>query len=60
VNWKDNFKEGKELVLATASNVGTPNANKVISLGFFEDRLLIADCYMKNTLKNLRDNGMSV
>ena len=57
MNWKDSFSKGKELVLATSSNFGMPNANKVISLGFIDDKILIADCYMKNTLKNLKENG---
>ena len=41
--WKDLFKKGQELVLATSSNDGFPNANIVISLGFIDDRLLVAD-----------------
>ncbi len=54
--WEDNFKEGKELVLATCSTSGKPNANIVISLGFIENRLLVADCQMETTLKNLKEN----
>jgi uncharacterized pyridoxamine 5'-phosphate oxidase family protein len=56
INWKNNFKEGKQLVLATASLVGNPNANVVISLGFIEDKLLVADCMMETTIKNLKAN----
>lgn len=56
MNWKNNFKEGKEIVLATASNKGIPNANIVISLGFVDDQLLVANCQMNNTIKNLREN----
>ena len=55
--WKDNFKEGNELVLATCSK-DEPNANVVISLGFIDDKLLIADSQMNQTLKNLKGNGM--
>lgn len=54
MNWKENFKEGKELVLATCSNSGKPNANIVISLGFVDGKILIADCQMKTTIENLR------
>lgn len=56
MDWKENFKEGKELVLATCSNKGEPNANIVISLGFSGDELLIADCSMATTIKNLKEN----
>ncbi len=55
--WKENFKEGKELVLATCSNSGKPNANIVVSLGFVDDKLLIADCQMTTTVKNLKKNA---
>jgi len=54
MNWKEFFKEGKELVLATCSKDGKPNANIVISLGFVDGKLLIADCQMETTIKNLR------
>jgi len=56
MDWKENFKEGKELVLATCSNSRSPNANIVISLGFIDDKLLIADCQMEITIKNLKEN----
>ena len=55
-NWKNNFKKGKKIVLATSSLNGNPNANVVISLGFMEDKLLIADCQMVTTIKNLKEN----
>jgi hypothetical protein len=55
-SWKDSFKEGKELVLATVSKSGQPNANIVISLGFVNGKLLVADCQMVNTIKNLAEN----
>lgn len=54
--WRDNFIEGKELILATASKDGIPNANVVISCGFFENELLMADCQMNTTIKNLEEN----
>ena len=57
MGWKDNFKEGNELVLATSSKDGKPNANIVTSLGFFKNELLIADCRMFTTIKNLKENN---
>lgn len=56
MDWKDRFKEGKELTLATCSKTGIPNANIVLSLGFIDGRLLIADCQMDTTIKNLMQN----
>ncbi|MFH1430900.1 MAG: pyridoxamine 5'-phosphate oxidase family protein [Nanoarchaeota archaeon] len=56
MDWKESFKEGKELVLSTCSNSKKPNANIVLSLGFLEDNLMIADCQMETTIKNLREN----
>ena len=56
MGWEENFKEGKEVVLATCSKKGKPNANIVISLGFVDNKLLVADCQMKNTIKNLKNN----
>ena len=56
MGWKENFREGKELVLATCSKSGNPNANIVVSLGFADNRLLIADCQMKTTIRNLKEN----
>ncbi len=56
MKWRDNFKTGKKLILATASKNSLPNANIVISLGLFENKLLVADCQMKTTIKNLQAN----
>lgn len=56
MNWKNNFKEGKEIILATSSKKSIPNANIVISLGFIDDKLLVANCQMSNTIKNLKEN----
>lgn len=58
MNWKENFENGKQLVLATASVDGAPNANIVVSLGFVDDKLLIADCQMDRTINNLRENNL--
>ena len=55
-NWKNNFEERRELVLATSSKDGKPNANVVISLGFVDGKLLIADCLMETTINNLKNN----
>jgi hypothetical protein len=55
-NWKNFFNEGKELVLATCSKKAKPHANIVISLGFIDGELLVADCQMKTTARNLREN----
>jgi predicted pyridoxine 5'-phosphate oxidase superfamily flavin-nucleotide-binding protein len=56
MNWKESFQEGKELVLATSSLDGKPNANIVISLGFSGNKLTIADCSMATTIRNLKKN----
>lgn len=56
MDWKDNFKEGKEIVLATSSKQCIPNANIVVSLGFVGNKLLVANCQMNNTDKNLKEN----
>ncbi|NOR85607.1 hypothetical protein GQ473_05815 [archaeon] len=56
MTWKSNFEKGKEVVLATSSKDNIPNANIVISLGFVDDKLLVADCQMNNTIKNLKEN----
>ncbi|MFA5992366.1 MAG: pyridoxamine 5'-phosphate oxidase family protein [Candidatus Pacearchaeota archaeon] len=56
MDWKSSFKDGKEIILATSSKSNIPNANIVISLGFVDNKLLIADCQMNNTIKNLKEN----
>lgn len=56
MNWQDNFQAGKEIILATCSQNGQPNANVVMSLGFVDDKLLVADCQMKTTIANLKEN----
>ncbi len=55
-NWKNNFKNGKDLILSTSSKNGFPNANVVISCGFVDDKLLVADCQMVTTINNLKEN----
>ena len=56
MNWKNSFKSGKEIILSTCSKNSIPNANIVISLGFVGNSLLVADCQMKTTIKNLKEN----
>ena len=55
MSWKKAFKRGKELTVATCSSKG-PHANIVLSLGFVDDKLLIANSQMENTFKNLGKN----
>jgi len=60
MTWKNTFKKGQELVLATNSDNGFPNANIVISLGFIDDKLLIANAQMNTTIKNLNQINVFV
>lgn len=53
---KQCFKEWNELVLSTCSKSCIPNANIVISLGFVNNKLLVADCQMKITIQNIKEN----
>ncbi|HCC22790.1 TPA: flavin-nucleotide-binding protein [Candidatus Falkowbacteria bacterium] len=57
MDWKEQFNEGQELVLATASKSSLPNANIVVSLGFVAEKLLVANCQMNQTIKNLTENN---
>jgi len=57
VKWENYFKNRKEIVLCTASKNGQPNGIIVISLGFVDGNLLIADCQMKKTILNLKENN---
>lgn len=56
MSWKEALKEGQELVLATSSKNGKPNANVVISNGLFDDKILISNCQMKTSIENIREN----
>jgi len=61
MNWKEIFKEGVELVLATYSEESGPHAIVVMSEGFIGDKLLINACQTQTTLSNLKkDNRVSV
>jgi predicted pyridoxine 5'-phosphate oxidase superfamily flavin-nucleotide-binding protein len=57
MKWQNAFTEGKELVLSSASKKGIPNSIIAMSLGFEEGKLLIADCQMITTIKNLEENN---
>ena len=57
MDWKDYFKEGKEITLSTSSKENNPHSIIAISLGFIDDKLLIADCQMKTTINNLKGNN---
>jgi hypothetical protein len=54
MSWKSAFGSRKEIVLATCDT--TPRAIYVISLGFIDGKLLIGECTMKTTLKNIKKN----
>jgi len=56
LNWYEHFREGKEIVVATCSKSGEPNANVNLSLGFVDNKLLVADFKMATTIKNLKEN----
>ena len=45
--WKNVFQKDQEPVLATCSNDAKPNANIVMSLGFINAKLLIANSQLK-------------
>lgn len=57
MDWKEIFKEGVELVLATYSEESGPHAIVVASQGFVEGKLLINACQMRTTLANLKKNN---
>ncbi len=60
MSWKQTIDERKEIILATASIDGNPNAIVVISMGIMDDKLLIGACVMNKTLENLRANNRVV
>ena len=57
MSWKQAAGAKQEIVLVTASRKGKPHAIVVISEGFVDDKLLVAACMMKTTLKNLKENN---
>jgi general stress protein 26 len=54
--WKDALKHGQNVVFVTSSKDARPHANVVMSLGFIDNKLLVADCQMTRTPKNIRRN----
>jgi uncharacterized pyridoxamine 5'-phosphate oxidase family protein len=61
MDWKEIFKEGVELVLATHSPESGPHAIVVMSEGFIGGKLLVNACQTQTTLANLKkDNRISV
>jgi len=54
VDWKELFSKGKEVILSTCSLDCEPNAIVIISLGFIDNKLLIADSQMNTTIKNIK------
>jgi general stress protein 26 len=56
MSWKNTLKQGKEIVLVSASKSGKPHAIVVISQGLIDKNLLINACQTKNTLKNISNN----
>jgi predicted pyridoxine 5'-phosphate oxidase superfamily flavin-nucleotide-binding protein len=56
VSYKLALQTGKEIILATSSPDGKPNAIVVICQGIVEGRILINACQMNTTLKNIKEN----
>jgi len=57
MDWKDAFKEGEEIILATFSKTRVPRAIVITSLGFSDDKLLIGICQMGKSFENLKENS---
>lgn len=57
LKWKNYFKNGKKIIICTATKEGWPNGIIVISLGFVDSQLLMADCQMKKTIINFKENN---
>jgi hypothetical protein len=56
MSWKDYFKDGKEIIVSTCSK-NKPNSCIAVSLGLSKETLSIANCYMKTTVRNLKENS---
>ena len=52
------LKRKKILFFATSSKKGKPNLIAVESMGLFSNKILLTDCQMKKTLKNLKENKL--
>lgn len=57
MSWQNVLKKGQELVPSTCSSEREPHSNIVISLGFYDGKLLVADAQMVTTIKNLSENN---
>lgn len=53
---KNLLAKDKLVVFGTSSKKGKPNLIFVASCGLFNEKVLIADCQMNKTLKNLKEN----
>ncbi len=60
MDWKKAFKKGNLIILATINEKNQPHANIVASLGFVDDKILIANSQMQTTIKNLQKNKISL
>lgn len=56
-DWKKSFQEDKELILISTGNDNIPHGNIVMSIVFLDNKILIADCQMKKTIRNLQENN---
>jgi len=50
------IEKDKTVCFVTSSNKGKPNAIYAVSCGLFENKVLLADCQMNKTFKNLKEN----
>ena len=55
--WMDKFKSDSQVILSTVDSDNKPHSIIAISIGFYDDKLLIADCYMDQTIRNLELNN---
>ncbi|MFA6533710.1 MAG: pyridoxamine 5'-phosphate oxidase family protein [Patescibacteria group bacterium] len=54
--WQKTLQNREEIVLVTSSKAGRPNAVVAISQGFIGRKLLVNDCQMKTTVRNIKEN----
>jgi len=58
MSWKESLKERNKIILATSSRKGEPHAITVLSLGLVDEKILIGNCLMRTSIKNIRDNNL--
>lgn len=51
-----NFEKDKELLISTSSITWNPHSIIAISVWIVDERLILADCQMNLTIKNLKEN----